>query len=82
VDRKAREVILKNQIKKTAPACGETQITYGTDLLDDLMLDSISIMQLIVSIEEEFDIEISDENLTPDKLNTFGKLLDIVEESG
>ena len=46
--------------------------------IDDLNADSIEIVELVMSIEEEFDIEIEDEVL--EKINTIGDVLNYIEE--
>lgn len=37
-------------------------ITNGTDITKDLNADSISIMEFVLAMEDEFEIEISDED--------------------
>ncbi len=41
---------------------GEDEITMDTTFLDDLGADSLDIFQIIMGIEEEFDIEIANED--------------------
>lgn len=40
----------------------ESEITLDTTFVDDLGADSLDIFQIIMGIEEEFNIEISNEN--------------------
>ena len=40
----------------------EDEITMETTFVDDLGADSLDIFQIIMGIEEEFDIEIANEN--------------------
>lgn len=40
----------------------ETQIVPGASFAKDLNADSLDLVELIMSIEEEFDIEISDDD--------------------
>ena len=47
---------------------------YNSDLINDLGADSLDKVELIMSIEEEFDIEIYDEDA--DKINTVGDFLE------
>ena len=51
------------------------EITMDTTFVDDLGADSLDIFQIIMGIEEEFDIEISNENA--EKIVSVG---DAVEE--
>ncbi|MEA5011310.1 MAG: acyl carrier protein [Angelakisella sp.] len=39
------------------------EITMSTDIVDDLGADSLDIVDLVMSMEDEFDIEIPDEAL-------------------
>lgn len=41
---------------------GEDEITMDTTFVDDLGADSLDIFQVIMGIEEEFDIEIANED--------------------
>ena len=41
--------------------CNEDEITMDTTFVDDLGADSLDIFQIIMGIEEEFDIEIPTE---------------------
>lgn len=59
----------------------EGEVTYEMNILDDLGFDSIQVMELVVSIEDEFDIEIEDYVLDIDVLSDISKLIDIVKKS-
>jgi acyl carrier protein len=45
--------------------------------LKDLKMDSLDIVQVIIAMEQEFDIEISDEDVQ--KFHTFGDVISYVE---
>lgn len=45
---------------------------------DDLNADSIELVELIMSIEDEFDLELQDEEL--EKLQTIGDVIDYIED--
>ena len=49
-----------------------------TDLVDDLGYDSISIIQLIVNIETEFEFDFGDNDIIIDNLITYSKLKEYV----
>ncbi len=53
----------------------DTQIKL-TDTLDDLGLDSLDEVELIMALEDEFDLEISDEDA--DKLETVQQAVDYI----
>ena len=46
----------------------------------DLGFDSIMMIELIVEIEEEFDIEIDDEDLVFEEFDHFSSLVEIVDK--
>lgn len=46
--------------------------------IDDLGADSLDIVELVMSLEEEFDIEIPDEDA--EKIQTIGDAIDYVKE--
>ncbi len=41
-------------------------ITEDTDLVEDLGVDSLDMVDLVLAMEQEFGIEIKDEDITPD----------------
>ena len=43
--------------------CKEEEITMDTTFVDDLGADSLDVIQIIMGIEEEFDIEIDDNSI-------------------
>ena len=49
------------------------QIVPGASIVEDLGADSLDIVELIMGIEEEFDIEIPDEDA--EKLTTVGEAI-------
>ena len=56
----------------------ESKITTGARFIEDLGADSLDTVELIMQFEEEFDIEISDEDA--EKLNTVGSSVDYINE--
>ena len=48
-----------------------------TSFMDDLNVDSIELLELVMSIEDDFDLEISDEVL--ENLETVGDVLDYID---
>lgn len=53
-------------------------ITVDTNLIDDLGADSLDVVELIMSVEDEFGLSISDE--TAANLTTVGKIVDYIEK--
>lgn len=52
-------------------------ITMETSFEDDLEADSIALFELVMAIEEEFDIEIDDEAI--EKISTVGDIVNYLE---
>ena len=55
----------------------EDTITTDTDIQDDLSADSLDVVDLIMSLEDEFEIEVPDEDI--EKLRTVGALVSYIE---
>ena len=56
----------------------EDTITPETLIADDLGADSLDVVDLLMSIEDEFEIEIPDEEI--DNIKTVGELVQYIEE--
>ena len=54
-------------------------ITTETTFIDDLGADSLDIVELIMALEEEFDIEIPDSDA--EKVVTVGDVVDYIKEA-
>ena len=55
----------------------EDRIVTEASFIDDLEADSLDLVELIMSLEEEFDIEISDEEA--EKLTTVGEAQSFIQ---
>ena len=55
----------------------ESAITTSTSLVNDLQADSLDIAALILDLEEQYDIEIPDEDLG--KLATVGSIMEYIQ---
>lgn len=53
-------------------------ITMETSFADDLEADSITLFELVMAIEDEFDIEVDDEAI--EKIVTVGDIVNYLEE--
>lgn len=58
---------------------GGAELTDGESLLDSGIVDSTGVLELVAFIEEEFDIEVRDEELIPDNLDSLDQLAAFVE---
>lgn len=58
---------------------GEDEITMDTTFVDDLGADSLDIFQIIMGIEEEFDVEIKNEDA--EKIATVADAVDQIKNA-
>jgi acyl carrier protein len=58
---------------------GEDQITEEASFIDDLGADSLDTVELVMALEDEFDLDIPDEDA--EKMTTVGKAIDYVLEA-
>lgn len=56
----------------------ESEVTLTAELKDDLGIDSLAVVDLATSIEEEFDIEIPDDAL--ENIKTVGDIVDYLNK--
>ncbi|MBN2285357.1 MAG: acyl carrier protein [Tissierellales bacterium] len=70
---------LKNLIIERLNVDEDFPITLDTSFVDDLEADSIGLVELIMGIEDEYDIEIDDENA--DKIKTVRDAVEYLEKT-
>lgn len=73
IDKKLKEIIRPYVQNEEA----FQKLTEDTDLLQDLEVNSAHLVDIILDMEEEFDIEIDDE--AAEKMLTVGEAIDITE---
>ena len=56
----------------------ETSVTMEASFIDDLGADSLDIVELIMALEEEFDMEIPDSDA--EKVATVGDVVDYIKD--
>lgn len=54
------------------------EVNENTDIVNDLGADSLDVVDLVMTLEDEFDIEIPDEDI--EKIHTVGELAHYLEE--
>ncbi len=57
----------------------EDKVTLTASIQDDLGADSLDIVDLIMSLEEEFDVEIPDDQV--ENMKTVGDIVKFIEDS-
>lgn len=55
----------------------EDKVTLEASIVDDLGADSLDVVDLIMSLEEEFDVEIPDEDV--ENMKTVGDMVKYIE---
>lgn len=58
----------------------KVEIEEGTNLMYDFNMDSIQIMNVVVMLEDQFDIEFELEDLNIENMISFSKLVELVEK--
>ena len=58
---------------------GEASVTMEASFIDDLGADSLDIVELVMALEEEFDIEIPDADA--EKVTTVGDVVEYIKEN-
>ena len=58
----------------------EADITLDTDILNDLGADSLSVVDLAMALEDEFEIEMPDEEL--ENIKTVGDIVNYIKNNG
>ncbi|HIT60234.1 MAG TPA: acyl carrier protein [Candidatus Fimousia stercorigallinarum] len=56
----------------------ESQVTLDASFKDDLEVDSLDLFEMVMTLEDEFDVEIPSEDL--ESIKTVGDLVNYLEE--
>lgn len=81
--KRGREVciVIFNKIRAMLAenlGCEEDRITLDTVILEDLEADSLDLVEFMMSVEEEYSIEVEDEDL--ERIKTVGDVVRYIEE--
>ncbi len=57
----------------------EDQVMMESSIVDDLGADSLDVVDVVMSLEEEFDVELPDENI--ENIKTVGDITKFIEEA-
>lgn len=58
---------------------GDVDFEKETALIDDSILDSFDIVSVVAELQDEFDIEISIDDMIPENFNSVSAINDLVE---
>ncbi len=56
----------------------EDNVTMNSDIMDDFEADSLDVVDLVMSIEDEFSVEVADEEI--ENFKTVGDVVRYIEE--
>ncbi len=65
-------------IAEKVPDIDINDVVLDASLIDDLGADSLTVVELVMTMEEEFDIEVNDEDV--EKLITVRDIIQFIEE--
>lgn len=72
ISSKAIEVITKFSVVKSN--------INSDDLLLNIGVDSLCLVELVIALEDEFNIQFDEAELEPSKLNTVGDIINLVKK--
>jgi acyl carrier protein len=72
VEERVIEIVCENL------GVSKEQVTRSTRFIDDIGADSLDIVELVMELEEEFEITIPDEEA--EKIKTVGEAIDYIEK--
>jgi acyl carrier protein len=75
INKRIREFVLRH-----FPLARKKSITDDVALLDEGIIDSLGVLDLINFIEEEFKISISDEDLVPENFQSIQSIVIFIEQ--
>lgn len=76
VEKRLKNMIVERLFMKIEP----DQIDESRSLIDDYGVDSVSLLELVVGIEEEFGIEVGDSDFSVEHFGTVAALAEFVKK--
>jgi acyl carrier protein len=73
------EAQLRSFIKQKFPSARTRELTGGEALLENGVIDSLGVLDLVAFIEESFAISVLDEDLVPENFQTLERLTAFIE---
>ena len=59
---------------------GETFTYDGENMIEDGMIDSVEMMELVAELEREYNIEIEPEDIIPENFKTIDTIVELVDK--
>lgn len=60
--------------------CPDVDFQTETELIDEGILDSFSVIQIVTNLMEEFDIYIDADDIEPENLNSLDAIIELVQQ--
>ncbi len=57
--------------------CEESAVTLEANIIEDLEADSLSVMEVVMNLEDEYDVEVDEEDIK--SLKTVGDVVSYIE---
>jgi acyl carrier protein len=73
IQKEIREFVVSHFLVEGGNVLGDE-----TSLLDEGIIDSTGVLELVAYLEEQFAIEVKDEELIPENLDSIARLVDFV----
>jgi len=73
IEEKVKEIVVEQL------GCDAAEVNLEASFIDDLGADSLDIVELIMALEEEFDLEIPDEDA--EKIKTVSQVVDYIKNN-
>ena len=80
VEDKIISIILQDSDDSFINSLLNVKDVYEIHIFDDLSYDSIKFIQLIVKLEDTFELEFPDEYLQMDSFSTIGQIINVVTD--
>ena len=71
IEKRVKEIIVEQL------GVSESEVTPGAKFVDDLGADSLDLVELVMALEEEYNMEISDEDA--EKILTVGDAIEYIQ---
>ncbi len=74
IEKKIRNYVLENYLFSD----NQDALVNDTSFLDEGIIDSTGILEVIAFLEEEFEIEVTDEEMIPENLDSINNIVSFV----
>ena len=72
---------MEQLLKILQEACPAIDFTASDSLIDDGILDSLDIVTIVTALMDEYDVEISVDDLVPENFNSVQAIFNLIENA-